>query len=146
MLNKTKNTKYYKKIEPFLDTRVVGLIVFGLIMVLVSWSGLKVLQTNYELEKNISQLNQRNQVQKLENDNLRLKNTYLESDQYLELTARRQFNKAAKGEKLYLVPESVAMSKTVQTKVEKPTTDQNEQAPKPERNIDKWYQFLFNKD
>lgn len=146
MLPKTNNNKYYKKIEPYLDPRVFGLVVFGIIILLVSWSGLKVLQTNYELEKQISGLAQRNTIQQLENENLKLRNKYLESDQYLELTARRQFNKAASGEQLYLVPESTALAKTIDLPKEKVQTKPGKQPkPKYQQNLDDWYSFLFHR-
>lgn len=146
MLPKINTSKYKKRIEPFIDVRVFGLIIFGVIMVLVSWSGLKVLQTNYELEKKISQLSQRNTVQQLENENLKLRNKYLESDQYLELTARRQFNKAAKGEKLYLVPKEAAMSNTANIPTEKPNNTKSDlPKSKYQENLDDWRNFLFNR-
>lgn len=146
MMPKINTSKYKKRIEPFIDVRVFGLIIFGVIMVLVSWSGLKVLQTNYELEKKISQLSHRNTVQQLENENLKLKNKYLESDQYLELTARRQFNKAAKGEKLYLVPKEAAMSSTANIPTEKPNTTKSDlPKSKYQENLDDWRNFLFNR-
>lgn len=146
MLSNTKN-KYLAKIEPFLDVRVFGLMVFGIIMLLVSWSGLKVLQTNYELEKKITQLNQRNQIQDLQNQNLKLKNQYFETDQYLELTARRQFSKAAPGEKLYLVPDSVALAKTVDIPKEKVQTKAAAKPkPKYQQNINAWTAFLMHRN
>ncbi len=146
MLPEINTNKYKQKLQPFLEVRVIGLVVFAIIILLVSWSGLKVLQTNYELEKKMAQLQQRNSLQKLENENIKLKNTYYESGQYLELTARRQFNKAAPGERLYLVPVNVAMAKTVDLPKEQ-VTAKKEPAPKPryQQNIDDWMRFLFQR-
>ncbi|HYF96453.1 MAG TPA: septum formation initiator family protein [Patescibacteria group bacterium] len=146
MLPKINNSDLYKKYKQFLDIRVIGLIAFGVVVILVAWSSLRVLQMNYELQKQETSLRQRNQLQKLENENLRLKNVYFESDEYLELSARRQFNKAAPGEKLYIIPESVAMSKTV----ELPKTEraiQTEAAmdkPKYQQNLEAWRDFFFH--
>lgn len=146
MLPKTNSNKYYKKLKPFLDVRVLGLAVFGVIILLVSWSGLKVLQTNYELQKKINQLNQRNQVQQLQNENLKLKNKYYESDQYLELTVRRQFGKATPGERLYIVPPSVAYSKAAILPSEEVKAEQKaEQKSKYQQNLDDWRKFLFHR-
>lgn len=146
MLPETNKNKYKQKLEPFLEVRVIGLVVFAIIILLVSWSGLKVLQTNYELEKKMAQLQQRNSLKKLENENIKLKNTYYESNQYLELTARRQFNKAAPGERLYLVPSSVAMAKTVELPKEQVTTKKEPPAKsKYAQNLDDWMKFLFQR-
>lgn len=146
MLPNINKNKYLKKVEPFMDVRVFGLMVFAVIMLLVSWSGLKVLQTNYELEKRITQLNQRNQIQDLQNQNLKLKNQYFETDQYLELTARRQFSKAAPGEKLYLVPDSVAMAKTIDVPKEAVQVKASEKPlPKYRENLNAWMAFLMHR-
>src|SRR5690606_14522893 len=99
------------------DVRNIGLIVFGIIAVLVTWSGIKVVQTNYDLQKRIATMQQQNDIKKLENSNLELKNRYYETDQYLELAARRQYNKALPGEKLLIVPKSVALAHTVDVTV-----------------------------
>jgi len=144
MLPNTNTNKYLKKLEPFMEVRVIGLVVFAIIIILVSWSGLRVLQANYELEKKMTQLKQRNTIQQLENENLKLKNDYFESEQYLELTARRQFNKAAPGEKLYLIPQNTALAKTVELPKEE-VTAKKETKPKPKyvQNFDEWMKFLF---
>ena len=137
--------KISEKIKQYSDIRVVGLIIFGFIVLLVSWSGLKVMQTNYELQKKEAELRQKNEVAKLKNENLRLKNIYFESDQYLELSARRQFNKAVPGEKLYLIPEEVAMSHTVdlpknETQV---IAEAKQEKSKYVNNFNAWMEFLF---
>jgi cell division protein FtsB len=140
-----KTNKHLEKLKPFMDVRILGLILFGVIVLLVSWSSLKVLQNNYELEKELSQLKQRTDVQQLQNENLKLKNTYLETDQFLELTARRQFGKAAPGETVYLVPASVALSKTIEIPKEQQTAVEAPASSKPQyrQNWDDWTNFLL---
>lgn len=133
-----------KKIQLLTDTRVLGLLAFGVVALLVTWSGIKVVQTNYELEKKISVLRQQNAIAQLEADNLKLKNKYYESSQYLELTTRRQFGKAAPGEKLYTVPESVALAKTIESQPLQSAAEQQATAkPKYQKNVDDWMEFLF---
>ena len=142
-MNQNKND-IINKFKTLADTRVLGLLAFGVVALLVTWSGIKVVQTNYELEKKISISKQRNSVEQLENQNLKLKNKYYESSQYLELSARRQFGKAAPGEKLYTVPESVALAKTIDTpKTQKATEEAEENKPKFKQNFDDWMKFLF---
>lgn len=145
-LNK-KETK--QKIKNLTDIRVIGLILFSFVVLLVAWSSVRVLELNYKLQKQEVAQRQKNDIQRLENENQKLKNAYFESDEYLELTARRQFNKAARGETLYLVPKEVAYSKTIV--VEKPqTADQIKQQKKQSKskyrqNIEDWVEFLFRK-
>ncbi len=152
MLSKIKNISRSIRITPYLEVRVVGLVIFTIIILLVSWSGVKVIQTNYELEKKISQLQKRNTLKKLENENLRLKNTYYESDQYLELTARRQFNKAAPGEKLFVVPTSVALSKTVDllsvddANLASNSAEVQAKKSKFQQNLEDWLVFILHKN
>ncbi len=146
MLPEIDTDKYYKKIRPFFEVRVVGLIIFATIILLVTWSGVKVLQTNYELEKKMAELSHRNNIQKLENENLKLENSYYESDQYLELTARRQFNKALPGERVYIVPQSVAMNKTIDAPKDQASKEQSKDAKnRYNQNIDDWIDFLFHR-
>ena len=87
---------------------------FGVVALLVTWSGIKVAQNNYDLGKKVSVIQQRNDVASLENQNLKLKNKYYESNEFLELAARRQFGRAAAGEKMYIVPSDVSLKSTVE--------------------------------
>ena len=148
MLDKIKN--YEKTIAGWVsqlkDLRVVGLMVFLVIVLLVSWSGVKAIETNYGLQKQISGLKQENSVKKLTNDNLKLENDYFESSQYLELAARQDFGLAAPGETVVNVPRSVAMSFTVD--LPKPAESQEKPAAKQpayERNFQAWMDFLLHR-
>lgn len=142
MLNKLK--KYNWQI--LTDTRVLGLIAFGIIAVLVTWSGVKSIQTNYDLQKQISKLNQENNVKRLENTNLELRNEYYKSDQFLELAARRQFGKAAPGETLINVPKNVALSYTTQIKAEENKIESKSNKPKYQQNIEAWFKFFLHQE
>lgn len=91
------------------DVRNIGLYVFAVIVLAITWSGVKTLQINYELQKQISTLKQQNEVLKLQNDNTALQNQYYQTNQYLELAARQGFGLAAPGEKILLISKDVAM-------------------------------------
>ncbi len=97
-------------VQRFSDPRFIGQIVFVIIVLLVSWSGIKSIQTNYTLQKQIGGLRQQNDLQQLKNENQKLQNDYYNSNQYLELSARQNFGLAAPGEKEVIVPASVAAS------------------------------------
>jgi cell division protein FtsB len=106
MLDKTN---ILNRLEPYLDygrayilslrdVRNVGLLVFTVIVLLISWSGVKSIQTNYGLQKQIVRLTQENEVRSLQNTNLALQNRYLDTPQYLEISARQNLGLAAPGE------------------------------------------------
>lgn len=137
-------TKIIEFIKSLSDLRVVGQVFFAVIVLLISWSGVKAIQANYELQKKIVRLEQEVEISKLENDNIKLENKYLETDEFLELAARRQFGKAAPGETLYIVPKKVALAHVVQ-----PTEDTSKQAsskkPSYQQNLENWSSFFFRK-
>lgn len=147
MIDKFKNYSKHPSLGVLADTRALGLIAFGVIALLVSWSGVKSIQTNYELQKQISEASQQNDVAKLENTNLKLRNEYYKTDQFLELAARRQFGKAAPGEKLFIVPKSVALANTIDianAKTNKVKTA--DQKPFYQENLEAWVDFFLHRE
>ncbi len=143
MLNKLRP----KNMKVITDTRVLGLVAFGVIAVLVSWSGVKSIQTNYELQKQISQLNQENAVKKLENTNMDLKNQYYKTDTFLELAARRQFGKSAPGETVVNVPKSVALANTIEVpKVNTKEPEAISHKPTYQQNLESWFKFFLHQE
>lgn len=140
--------KYIDQVNAFIrrlgDVRFAGQVVFVVIVLLISWSGIKTIQTNYGLQKQISALRQQDSVQKLENNNLALQNQYLNSKQYLELSARQNFGLAAPGEKEVIVPQSVALAYTVdQPSTKKPSA--NDRQPAYQRNFESWVDFFMHR-
>jgi cell division protein FtsB len=145
MLEKLKQLPNNPKLTQFRDVRAVGLLLFLAVVLMVSWSGAKVIQKNYELQKQISQLRQENAVQDLANNNLKLQNQYFNTDQYLELQARQDFGLGQPGEKLILVPRDVAMSfikaDTGGDEKSAPTVHQ----PAYQRNFEAWIDFFMHR-
>ena len=145
----TKIKKIYKSqhVQQFRDTRAIGLVAFGVVAILITWSGVKAVQTNYGLQKQISQLTQQSQVKKLENENLKLSNQYFQTDRFLELAARRQFGKAAPGETVLFVPKSVALSHTTNLPGSSQTKTSESLAKKPtyQRNFQAWINFFLHR-
>ena len=131
------------------DVRIVGMLLFVVIVLLVSWSGVKAIDTNYRLQRQISQLQQQNAVQQLTNDNLKLQNDYYNTPQYLELAARQDFGLAAAGETVLIVPHSVALAHTVA--LPQDTTPQTAAAAKKakqpvyQRNFNAWMDFFMHR-
>ena len=127
------------------DVRNVGMLIFVVIVLLISWSGIKTIQANYGLQKQISELHQENDVQSLQNTNLQLQNQYYNTNQYLEIVARENFGLGAPGETELLVPKSVAMAHTVPLKAATtPKTDVPSQ-PFWQRNFEAWMDFFLHR-
>jgi len=128
------------------DIRNVGLLVFIVIVLLISWSGVKSIQTNYGLEKQIARLSQQNQVASLKNTNLALQNQYLNTNQYLEITARENLGLAAPGETELLVPKAVALKHTVKQPGGTTTSPEVPKQPFWQRNFQAWMDFLLHRN
>jgi len=140
-LNIEKITDYLQRLG---DVRFIGQVVFVIIVLLTSWSGVKSIQTNYGLQKQISALKQQNELQKLQNDNLELQNQYFNSNQYLELAARQNFGLAKPGEKEILVPKNVALAYTVD--LPSLTKDEKSKAkPVYQHNFQSWVDFFLHR-
>jgi len=107
--DKIKNYLNSPRIQELRDVRNIGLYIFALIVLAITWSGIKTVQNNYQLQKQIAEIKQQNYVLYLQNGNTNLQNQYYQTDEYLELAARQDFGLAAPGETVLLVPKSVAM-------------------------------------
>lgn len=140
--------KLISLISELRDIRVVGQLMFGVIALLVAWSSLGAIQTNYELQREISRRQQQNTVLELTNNNLELKNQYFETDQFLELEARRVFSKGTPGETLLLVPKSVALAHSTDLSVAAQQSNQTSESIKPfyQENFEAWVNFLFHRN
>ncbi len=126
------------------DVRFAGQVLFVVIVLLISWSGIKTIQTNYGLQKQISGLRQQTDIQKLKNNNLALQNNYFNSNQYLELSARQNFGLASPGEKEIIVPASVALAYTVNPPANK-TPTASDRLPAYQRNFQSWVDFFMHR-
>jgi len=128
------------------DPRMIGLSLFLVTVLLITWSGVKAIDANYGLQRQISKLQQQNTVQKLSNDNMKLQNDYYSTPQYLELAARKDFGLAAPGETVLIVPRAVALAHTVD--LPQPATGvAQKQTHKPayQRNFDAWMDFFLHR-
>jgi cell division protein FtsB len=133
--------------EQLSDIRVVGLLVFLGITLLITWSGVKAIDTNYGLQKQVATLQQQDTIQKLTNSNLALQNDYYNTNQYLEIAARESYGLGEPGETELLIPTSVAMADT--TTLTNPEQQQAATAaskqPEYQRNFEAWMDFLLHR-
>jgi cell division protein FtsB len=109
VLKTLKNLWRPQRIKEHTDIRNVGFYIFAVVVLAIAWSGVKTIQNNYELQKQISVLKQQNEVLRLSNRNTELQSQFYETDQYLELSARQNLGLAAPGETVWIVPKAVAL-------------------------------------
>jgi len=131
-------------IERFHDVRFTGQVLFAVLVLMISWSGVKSIQSNYELQKQISTLKQQNSVAQLTNDNLALQNDYLKTDEYLELSARQNFGLGKPGETEYLVSKNVAYEYAPAVKINAATTTTADSSEHTS-NFQSWVNFFLNR-
>jgi len=124
------------------DVRILGLLLIGVVTIMVFWSGAKIVQQNYELSIKVEEIRQENEVLELENRNKALRNEYLATEEYAELTARRVFGKAAPGERVYIVPEDVTLQSLKTTDVEVKDIATVEK-PQYQENFEAWMNIYF---
>jgi len=148
MFYKIKTFLDGKEAKQLIDVRNIGLYIFAIIVLAISWSGVKTVQNNYQLQKKISMLQQQNGVLQLQNKNIDLQNQYLQTDEYLDLTARQNLGLAAPGEQEILVPKDVAMKYVDSSLVPKNVTA-NTAAPdhrsRYTKNLEAWRDFLLGR-
>lgn len=146
MFQKVKNYWSSSRRRQLTDARNIGLYIFAVIVLAITWSGIKTVKTNYELQKKISTLQQQNAVLKLQNENASLQNQYYQTDQYLELAARQSFGLAAPGDQILLIPKDVAM-KYVDPGLNSTTSSQAKADNRPQykKNLEAWRDFLLGR-
>lgn len=146
---KTKIEHYQKQLIDYVaslrDPRKAGQLVFVVIVLLISWSGVKAIQTNYALQKQISVIKQQNSLEQAQNSNLELSNNYFKSDQYLELAARENFGLAASGEKELIVPRGVALAYVTDIPTNPSTDPTIGQNPVYQSNFQSWVNFFLHR-
>lgn len=145
MFDKIKKIQQQAAYKQLQDVRVLGLLGFGVIAVMVSWSTISAIQTNYGLQKQIAAMQQQTAVDQLENTNLALSNQYYSTNQFLELAARQHFGKAAPGETVLLVPKSVALAHTVETPSTLAKAEPKAHTSGFQDNFEAWMNFFLHR-
>ena len=141
MFEKIKSNQFLKTI---IDSKNLGLYLLLIIALSVTWSSVKIIQQNYQLEKQISQLQLEVGIQEQINKNQKLKNEYFKTDAYLDWAARKYFGKASPGEKVIVIPAEVAQKYTHPE--QKSAQEQKAPAKNPSfiTNIQDWMGFFLH--
>ena len=137
-----------KKLRQLADVRNIALYIFGIIVLAIAWSGARTVQNNYQLQKQISALQQQNDVLHLLNNNTYLQNQFYDTSVYQELSARQNLGLAAPGEQVLIVPKSVAMKYVDPALAD--NRDNNVATPIDNRstytkNLEAWRDFLLGR-
>lgn len=142
MFEKIKNNSVTKSL---FDTRNLAVYAIAVLALSVTWSSIKIIDKNYQLEKRINRLQQEVDILDQQTKNQKLKNQYYNTDAFLDLAARKYFSKAAHGESLILVPQDIANKYIHQ----QPETEAQKQAKKPKplfiQHWQEWINFFTHK-
>ena len=107
-----------------------GIIAFVLLVLSV-----EVMQKNYHLQRQVDEGATSNEIQTLENENLRLQQLYFQTDEFLELEARDKLGKALPGEHLIHLP-----------RIDRDIIIDTGDAVRPvdsRSNFERWIEFFF---
>ena len=113
----------------------IAILIF-IAMIIWVWATIVALNKNYEMEKQVEMGRLENEIQEIENENLKLQQVYFKTDEFLELAAREKLNKALPGEHLVILPET-PKTKVVDTGIAATAVDDRS-------NFEKWLEFLFD--
>ena len=100
------------------------------------WGSVDALGRNYKYQQQVDASRGEVELLDLQNQNLKAEQSYLGSNEYLELAARAKLNKALPGEKLLILPQAtISASSPSRATATMPV----------ESNLAQWMDFLFGK-
>jgi len=100
------------------------------------WGSVDALGRNYKYQQQVDAARAQVELLGLQNQNLQAEQSYLQSNEYLEIAARAKLNKAMPGEKLVLLPPTVASTGSASGGAATAPDDSN---------FTQWMDFLFGK-
>jgi hypothetical protein len=131
-----------KRLSPLLKrmmtVEALAAFVIVLTVAAVSYNTSQVILQNYQLQRQVSEAQQQVAIAELEVDNQRLTNEYYKTDAFLDIAARRQLSKGLDGEKLVIVPQSVALSYIPAESTQQQQTRSTEKLS----NLTLWLRFI----
>ncbi len=141
--NKINQIKKLLQEKGLYDVRVLALVGVGVIAISVFWNGANIVQQNYELAQKVEAIEQENEILRLENQNKELRNEYLATDEFAEITARRIHGKASPGERVYIVPKDVALDALSEDAEEDEGQLTQHEKPAWQKNLESWVNIYF---
>jgi cell division protein FtsB len=99
------------------------------------WNTMGTLQKNFELQQQVDEMRQEIALIEIETELLEYERHYLNSNEYVELSAREHLNRAAPGEKLVMLPLVEPKDEPDTAPIIVPTTQRS--------NFEQWLYFFF---
>lgn len=139
-----------KKIKWFLalivknitNPELIAGAVIAVTVIAVTINTSSVIMQNYTLQRDVQVAEQKVAIAQAELDTQKLRNNYFKSDAFMDIAARKQLSKGAPGEKLIIVPKSVAMS-YVPSQAPQASSNQTSSVSKENSSrLHKWALFL----
>ena len=115
--------------------------VIAITVVAVTINTSSVIMQNYTLERDVRVAEQKVAIAQAELETQKLENNHYKSDAFLDIASRKQLSKGLPGEKLIIVPKSVALT-YVPAKVPKSVNTTNDSHSANSSNVSKWLQFV----
>jgi len=116
-----------------------GIIAVTVVIVTINTS--TVIMQNYTLERDVRVAEQKVAIALAELETQKLKNNYFRSDAFLDIASRKQLSKGLAGEKLIIVPKSVALS-YIPADSTKTSVSSDAQTKPNSTSIQKWLKFI----
>ena len=119
---------------------IIAAVIIAVTVVGVTVNTTAVIMQNYQLEREVRVMQQKVVVAEIELETQKAKNQYYGTDYYLDIAARKQLSKGSAGEKLIIVPKSVALAQLPSDYLSSKKTESVDESNLP--NYRKWQQFI----
>jgi cell division protein FtsL len=127
------------------NPELIAGIVIAVTVVAVTINTSSVIMQNYTLQRDVQVAEQKVAIAQAELDTQKLRNNYFTSDAFLDIASRKQLSKGAPGEKLIIVPKSVAMLYVTKLKATDSPLPIESPSQNSGSNLQKWGLFLSGK-
>jgi len=127
----------YKLKHDFLTVENIVLLLAIILCLVCTYQSIVSMSRNWELSEKLTSEKRELELLSIEVETAELENQYLASNEYQELIARKNLDKALPGEKMVVLPENTEASKSKHQKTKTP------QAEKSYSNLEKWMMYLF---
>jgi len=131
-MGESNNINNFKKYLTRNNLVLIGAAVIAFVLLVLS---VEVMQKNYQLQTQVDEGFTANEIQTLENENLRLQQLYFQTNEFLEIEARDKLGKALAGEHLIYLP-----------RIDREVVIDTGDAARPvdtRSNFERWIEFFF---
>ncbi|MCQ2571120.1 MAG: septum formation initiator family protein [Candidatus Saccharibacteria bacterium] len=116
------------------NVATVGAIILGLVF---SYNAITATTRNWQLEQKLKERTLESAKLGIEVETLELQKQYFNTDEYLEIMARKKQNKMLPGETMVILPNNSEKAKEKYNNIDSETTQKRS-------NFEEWLDFLFS--